>query len=508
MTEPVTVTASVVEGFVNACLARKFDNRLTTKDFHREWWDLCCSPDRYVAIAAPRGHSKSTSVTHSYLLAMLLFRSAKFAVIVSDTETQACMFLGDVKNELLENEDIIHLFGIKKFSKLSESDIIVEMNDGYRFRVLAKGAEQKLRGVKWDGLRPDLVICDDLENDEIVMNQERREKFRRWFYGALMPILSDRGKMRVVGTILHLDSLLERFMPKEWAKTSLVYPLKTVGNNPKALWKAVRYRAHSKDFSHILWPEKFNRTRLEQIRKDYSDQGMPDVYSQEYLNYPLDESVAYFRRNDFTDVSQNEWQDIKDGFKPLIYYVGSDLAISDKERADYSVFVVAGLDAEGTLYVVDVIRQRLDGRGIVETIFKIQNKYKPFMFAIEDEKITKAIGPFLREEMLEQNTYPYIETFRPSVDKLTRARSIQGRMRMGKIKFLKNSDWFYAFEQELVNFPRDAHDDQVDAFAYIGLALDKVVKARTYEQELEDEWEEEYEESGWRDQGRNATTGY
>ena len=70
--------------------------------------------------------------------------------------------------------------------------------------------------------RPGLIVGDDMENDEIVMNRDRRLKFKRWFYGALLPALSDKGKIRLVGTILHLDSLLENLMPKDDAiKTPL-----------------------------------------------------------------------------------------------------------------------------------------------------------------------------------------------------------------------------------------------------------------------------------------------
>ena len=119
-----------------------------------------------VAIAAPRGFAKSTAITHSYTLAEALFRQSKFIIIVSDTESQASLFLGDIKSELLENEDLIHLFGITSFEKMNETDIIVKLKDGYRFRIIAKGAEQKLRGTKWDGLRPDLIVIDDLEGDE------------------------------------------------------------------------------------------------------------------------------------------------------------------------------------------------------------------------------------------------------------------------------------------------------------------------------------------------------
>ena len=85
----------------------------------------------------------------AYGLAMLLFREAKYCVIVSDTEAQAVMFLQNIKTELLENNVISDLFGLYKnekdqvqFDKDSEADIIVKFQDGHKFRIQAKGADK------------------------------------------------------------------------------------------------------------------------------------------------------------------------------------------------------------------------------------------------------------------------------------------------------------------------------------------------------------------------------
>lgn len=272
--------AEILEGFVGSLLKSKFDNPTEIPACHREWWELCTGKDKYVAIAAPRDHAKSTSITLSFVLAATLFRQSRFVIIVSDTETQSTLFLGDIKQELIENDDLVQLFGVKKFIKLSETDIIVEMSDGYRFRIIAKGAEQKLRGLKWDGQRPDLIVCDDLENEEAVANQDRREKFRRWFYGALLPAKSQSGKIVVVGTILHLDSLLERLMPNTASKDTVIDGLKIYSVKERTTWKSVKYKAHNEDFSKILWPERWTEEVLKAKRQSFIDQGMPDVYSR------------------------------------------------------------------------------------------------------------------------------------------------------------------------------------------------------------------------------------
>ena len=49
------ISADIIEGFVNSCLVKNFDGSLATPDFHREVWELCCSKEKFVAIAAPRG---------------------------------------------------------------------------------------------------------------------------------------------------------------------------------------------------------------------------------------------------------------------------------------------------------------------------------------------------------------------------------------------------------------------------------------------------------------------
>src|SRR5689334_3226364 len=177
-------------------------------------WEMCCSPYKFVAIAAPRGFAKSTAITHAYVIANIVFRERSFVLVVADTEGQAGFFVEDIKKALAENEDLMKAFGIKKLIKDSSTDFIIEFDDGHQARVIAKGSGQKLRGVKWDHKRPDLIVCDDLENEELVKNKERREDFRNWFSGALIPALSKNGIIRVVGTILHTDSMLNNKMPK------------------------------------------------------------------------------------------------------------------------------------------------------------------------------------------------------------------------------------------------------------------------------------------------------
>ena len=495
------LSGDLIHGFSTSLLMRNFDNPVDTPPFHKELWDLCCAEDPKVAIAAPRSHAKSTAITHTYSLANILFREKDHILIISDTEGQASAFLGDLKRELLENEEMKELFHFDKLVKDRETEFVGRFEDGTLFRVIAKGSEQKLRGLKWRNKRPNLIICDDLENDEIVLNDERRDKFRRWFYNALLPAGSRDCLVRVVGTILHMDSLLERLMPKTTDKHTVHEPLKDYSTSKNKIWKSVRYRAHDRDFTEILWPEHMNEEKLREIRQDYIDQGFPEGYSQEYLNFPIDEDNAFFRRDDFLPIEE-------DGV-PEEYYIAADFAISERKQAAFTVFVVVGVTANHTIRVRDVVRFRGDAYDIIDTMFELDTYYNPESFFVEQENIAKALGAVINREMYERNQFLHIEKMLPQVDKIRRARGIQARMRAHAVEFDKEAEWYPEFQTELLQFPRGAYRDQVDSFAWIAIGLDSITEAATkseledelYEQELEEAYDSLY-------MGANAVTGY
>ncbi len=494
--QDIKLTSELILGFTNSLLAPRFDNPTNTPDFHVELWDLMCSDNRYVAVAAPRGHAKSTAVTHCFTLASICFRTRDNIMIVSDTESQAVNFIGDIKREFVENEHLISLFQVKQLVRDTQTEFIVQFEDGHEARVVAKGSEQRLRGVKWRNKRPDLIICDDLENDEMVMNDERRQNFRAWFTQALVPSGSDDCIIRVVGTILHLDSLLERMMPKLGDPNTIENGLIQYSIAPKS-WVSYRYKAHNEDYSLILWPEKFNEQRLKEIRQLYVEQGMPEGYSQEYLNYPIDESTAYFKKRDFVEERQ-------DG-EHMDYYIAADLAISQKDRTAYTVFVVAGITADNTLRVKDVLRFRGDALEIIDTMFDLYIRYRPQIIFLEEENIARTLGSVINKAMEERGVFLPIETMTASQDKVKRARALQSRMRQGKVEFPFNAEWFPTFQQEFLQFPRGAYMDQVDATSWIALGLDKLFDAPTttdlnwakYEEEKEEQFDSEYGSANW-----------
>jgi len=493
------LTADDILGLTTSCLAPRYDDPRPVPTCHHEWWQVCCSEHPQVAIAAPRGHAKSTDITFAYALALNLFRESKHLLILGSAEELASLFINDIKIELQENEMLIDMFDFNKFIKATETELIGIFNDGTKFRIICKGAMQRMRGLKWERKRPDHVIFDDLEDEELVLNDDRRDKFRRWFYGAVRPIVKSGGKIRGAGTIMHLDSLLNRMMASEKDIDTYDSGLKVYSKRKRG-WLSILYRAHTPDFDQVLWPEMFNEQSLNEIRADFAEMGLLDVYGQEYLNNPIDPTTAKFRRQDFLPMEEADFE------RRMTYYVGGDLAIGDKKKNANSCFVIGGVDADNTLHIIDVRKDRWDGPMIVEEMFNIHERYKPEVFRVEEENIERAIGGFLFDEMDRRQEYINLDTQVPTKDKDQRATAIATMMKAGRVRFDKKADWYPDFEEEVANFPKAVTKDQVDAFAWLGMLLREMVGAPSVSQEREYSWQEEIQE--FEDYGRSPVTGY
>jgi len=488
-------------GFSQKYLLDRYDDPKDTPDFHLEWWALFLSEHRQCAVAAPRGHSKSTAITFAYVLFLLSFRVTRHLLILGSNEGNASAFVNEIKVELTENEELRKYMKFRRFKKETETELIFEWNDGSKSRVLGRGTDQKIRGLKWERKRPDYVLFDDMEDEEMVLNQQRREKFRKNFYGAIKPIIKRKGKIRGVGTIIGFGSFLESVMPNEKSPDTIIEPLRVYSKTVQP-WVSVKYRAHDADMGKILWRDQFSKEDLTFERADYAARGLLDVYGQEYLNNPIDESTAYFRKSDLIPMTEDDRSLRK------TYYAACDFAIGESDRSKYTVIIVGGMDSSGILHIVDVRRDRWDSLDIIDEMFSVQLAWEPEVFRVESENIAKSIGPFLFEQMGTSNDKPFlnIDDATPTKDKHKRGKSMQGRTRARKVKFDKEADWYADFEEEITKFPKYEYDDQFDAFGWLGLMLLDMDEPFTDAELLDYDFREASKEA--LPSGRNATTGY
>lgn len=490
------LTGELIQAFAGTYLSGRYDHAVASPPFHLEAWTLYASEVHSAGCVAPREHAKSTALTYAYIMAEVCFRTSRHVVLIGSTEDKAAEQLSNISEELQENSDIRRDFGIRAFESETKTEIIVVCDDGHRFRILARGAEQKIRGTIWDGGRPDLIVGDDVEDDEQVESVDRRRKFRNWFFRAAKPALSRHGRIRIHGTILHEDSLLSRL-------------------RKNGQWTMLFHQAHAgySDFTQILWPEQWTEERLRAKQAEFEAEGDAEGYSQEYLNNPLDTKNAYFKKKQFKPMTE------EDRLEQKLYYVGCDFAVSKADRANATAFVVGGKDVNGYIHHVDVrcgrwesVAEDKDETGWIDQLFDIKQEWNPEYFFVEDGVVWKAIWPIIRQQMLATENFLNFVPCLPRKDKGIRAGSMQARMKAGACRFDHETDWFGAYQDELLRFQPSKQaqtDDQVDGSAWLHVGLDNLGDVETADFDVADDLE--MEEHAYQRQNRvgvSHVTGY
>lgn len=488
---PVKLTAALIESFAGVYLSPRYDDPQPTPQLHRECWELYCSDHPQCLAIAPRDHAKSTALTFDYILAEVCFRTSDYVILIGSTEDMAAEQLSNIREELAENDELRAHFGISSFEKESTTDIIIRCADGHRFRILARGAEQKIRGKMWKGKRPNLLVCDDMEDDEQVENKDRRAKFRHWFFRAAKQAVAQKGKTRVHGTILHEDSLLSRL-------------------RKNAAWNHVFYKAHRSfgEFVDLLWPERWTEAKLRSRQLELVQDGDAAGYSQEYLNEPADVSNPYLRKDDFLPMYEEDHR------RPKVYGVGVDLAISKKDHANRTSFTIGGKCSENLLHVVDERVDRWSSDEIIEEFFSIQKAWRPIFFWVEDGKLWLSISTTLYKEMQKRDIYLNIFP-RPAIgDKAARGKALQARHRAHGMRFDREASWYEEYKEELLKFRADSEatlDDQFDSSALLARGFEEMAEVddEDFIGEEEQEFDRESERlRSQRAEGRSRVTGY
>ena len=156
---------------------------------------------------------------------------------------------------------------------------------------------------------------------------------------------------------------------------------------------------------------------------------------------------------------------------------------------------------------MDVRLGRWDGLQIIDEMFSVNTRWQLDTFRLEEENIARSIGSFLYKEMDERNEYIPIEGRPSTVDKDKRGKSMQARMRAGKVKFDKEAEWYADLEEELTKYPRFPLKDQFDAMSLMGLLLLEMNDPQTDKEVEDDEYDMMFAEDDY-SEDRDSVTGY
>ena len=166
------------------------------------------TPDLKAVFKWPRGHAKSTHFD-IFIPLWLLFqpqRLINFMVVVGKSQDSANRLLADIQAELGFNRRLIADFGEQR--SLGEwTDGEFKTQSGAKF--LAVGRGQSPRGLRDRQSRPDYVVIDDLDDDELCRNPRRVKELVEWVREALFGALDvGRGRFIMVGNLISKSSVL------------------------------------------------------------------------------------------------------------------------------------------------------------------------------------------------------------------------------------------------------------------------------------------------------------
>ncbi len=295
-----------------------------------------------------------------------------------------------------------------------------------------------------------LFIIDDPLKPADAVSEVTRERVIEWYRSTLVTRPDDKqiARIMVVMQRIHVDDLVGYLQENE--------PGFDVLNLPSVAQSTATYdlgggRTHTREKGDLLHPAHEPADVLREIKKSMGTL----LFSAQYQQSPEPAGGKIIKRN-----MLRYYASVVP--KPTDRIVLSwDIALSEKEAADYSACVV--LLNRGDLYfVMEVIRGKFPFDKLKEKIIEVKERYGVASLVIEEGGISYGLIQALREQHVN------VVDYKPKGDKLERLIAQIDLFEGGSVLLPKEAPWLEAFVSELLSFP-GRHDDQVDALSQ-GLA--------------------------------------
>lgn len=352
------------------------------------------------------------------------------------------------------------------------------------------------RGGALTGKRAELLIVDDLfKDDEEAGSAATREKAWRWLESVALTRLLPWSCVIVIGTRWHRDDHIGRLEDAQREG-------RCVGGRP---WKFVNLPALADEDDPLgrapgeaLWPRQFSREFLEAYRAGCT----PRLWACLHQGRPVAEGGSLFKEaweNLYTlRAGMLSCGDLAVPLGRLVRFAVCDFAGSKSQRADYTCVTVFGIDHETrTLWLLHVLRERLDAPEIMGALRQVYQEWKPAAFYAEDTSpqlnrlhalaLAEAAGELVDPAAdLRSNTLLLALTdgglpmrrVAPVTDKVTRSTKAQTVAAAGRLYLPKTAPWLPVWQDEIYSFPDVAHDDQADCLSYGAIVFYDVLLAQ------------------------------
>lgn len=321
-----------------------------------------------------------------------------------------------------------------------------------------------------------LLIDDPVKNAEDARSAVMRESAWQWWTTTAYTRLEPNASVIVIMTRWHEDDLVGRILAEERDKWTVIN-LPAVAEEGDPL---------GREPGEALCPERYPIEELDAIRSTIGSDAFASLYQQR----PNPEGGGRFKKMYFkywvgrNDEAGNNFYQLIDPDGPLLVrrdecwrFVTCDLALSLKQKADYTVMSVWDVVPHTNpqrLVLVHRERVRVEGPDHLPMLRRIDEQFKPLFLGIEEGMFgSQVIQSAVREGLL-------VKKLTPEKDKWARAETASIMCTNGQVYFPRSARWLSEWEGELLAFPNAPHDDQVDTFSYAAIELARGLNLRKY----------------------------
>ena len=255
--------------FPHYCTDRESGKVIKPAKFHRDAATyLLRNRNAKAVFKWARGHAKSTTMNIFIPLWLKCQkqREINVMVLVGKSNENANTLLVDLQAELQYNKRYINDFGVQYNAGNWLSGEFVTA-DGTAF--FARGRGQSHRGLRYRNNRPDYIVIDDLDDDELVQNPKRVAELTEWVKTALFGCFGAQGgRFMMVGNLISRTSVLNAIAQTDGVHVSEVNIVDKRGNP---------------SWAEFWIKEKIDDRRFMGYR----------AFEREYMNNPITEGAVF-----------------------------------------------------------------------------------------------------------------------------------------------------------------------------------------------------------------------
>ena len=246
-----------------------------------------------------RGCAKSVHGNMGWPLWLKINGEMRCMALIGATEDKAVLLLSDLQAQLTSNQRFINDFG-EQYSYGDWSSGSFTTTDGCHFNAIGIG--QNPRGLRKEGNRPDFIVIDDVDSQELSNNPKRVRRLVDWVCDDLMGCFDGPTQRFVVNnnrpfTHSVLGSLIDEKLAgsTETAIRKIQKGVIATGAflyEVKDFWHRLRVNAVDENMNPS-WPEKYTVEYWKGIKADRSHRS----WMREYMNTPIVEGTVF--KNDW-----------------------------------------------------------------------------------------------------------------------------------------------------------------------------------------------------------------